>query len=97
MLGRLSATERRSVRARLRIDPSSRSALRRLRNSTLRVRVRLGRVDTVQQLPPEWLTLIARAAPRVRAKGESAKQEEPPLTWLRSSAHPSIERIGTWL
>ena len=76
MLGRLTGTERNRVGNRLRVDPNSRDRLRRLRNTTVRVRARVGRVDTIRQLPREWLTLVrgsrcghARAKPSIRRRG----------------------------
>ena len=97
MLGHLSGTDRKRVRARLRIDPSSRGALRRLRNTTVRLRARLGSVGTVQQLPAEWLTLIERAAPRAPRRAAASDEEERAITWLRSGAKPRHERMLTWL
>jgi hypothetical protein len=92
MLGRLSGTERQRVRDRLRVDPHLRGALRRLRNTTVRVRARLGRVDAVQQLPREWLTIVARVAPH-----KSAGEAKRPRTWLRSGTPQNDERALTWL
>jgi anti-sigma factor RsiW len=51
MLGRLSGTERQRVRDHLRVDPRLRGALRRLRNTTVRVRARLGSQGAVQPVP----------------------------------------------
>jgi hypothetical protein len=92
MLGRLSGTERQRVRDRLRVDPGTRSRLRRLRNTTVRVRDRQGHSGTVQQLPDEWLALVERIAPRTRA-GEA----ERPNTWLRSGVSQHDDRALTWL
>jgi hypothetical protein len=90
MMGRLSGARRERVRDRLRVDPQFRGALRRLRSTTARVRARLGRAGTVQQLPAEWLPLVERIAERTRA-GEA----EPPKTWSRASQRD--DRTLTWL
>ena len=92
MLSRLNGTQRERVRNRLRVDPSSRDRLRRLRNTSIRVRARVGRVDTVRQLPREWLTLVERVALRTRAA-----EAEPPKTWLRSGVSQNGDRTLTWL
>jgi len=97
MLGHLGRSERKRVRARLRVDPSTRGALRRLRKTTVRVRARLGRVDAVQQLPDEWLALIERAGSRAHPRVRTSAEEERSVSWLRSGADPSDERELTWL
>jgi hypothetical protein len=92
MLGRLAGPDRTRVRDRLRVDPDTRGALRRLRNSTVRVRAHLGRIGTVEQLPGEWLTLAERVASRTRT-GEAKR----PQSWMRSGAHQHDKRSLTWL
>jgi hypothetical protein len=91
MLGRLSGTERGRLRDRLRADPKIREALRRLRTTTERVRARGGRVEAVQRLPRQWLTLVERIVPRADV------DESAPKAWLRSSARQSDDRSLTWL
>ena len=90
MMGRLSGARRARVRDRLRDDPGFRAALRRLRGTTLRIRARLGRAGAVQQLPADWLPLVARIAERTRAR-----ESERPNTWSRPAQ--SDERKMTWL
>jgi hypothetical protein len=92
MLGRLGGTERKRVRDRLRVDPKLRGALRRLRNTTARVRARLDPMGSVQHLPGEWLPLVERVARRT-----SAGAAERPNYWLRSDAHRDDKRRLTWL
>lgn len=90
MMGRLSGAWRAQVRDRLRADPGFRATLRRLRGTTLRLRARLGRAGAVQQLPADWLPLVARIAERTRAR-----ESEPANTWSRSAQRD--ERTMTWL
>jgi hypothetical protein len=91
MLGRLSGTERNRLRDRLRVDPNLRGALRRLRNTTTWVRARVGRVEIVQRLPSDWLTLVERIVP------QTAVDEQEPETGLRSGTQQNDERSLTWL
>jgi hypothetical protein len=92
MMGRLSGAGRARVRDRLRVDPEFRGTLRRLRDTTVRIRARLGRAGTIQHLPVEWLPLVERIA-----QGTRAREAEAPKNWSRSGTSQRDERTLTWL